>query len=255
MNRQKLTVCVVVLVLIGCAASLLSALKARQRQGKPGLKLVEQPTLDRQGKVVRPISVQLPERVLDYTSTNLPVEDIEFNTLPKDTTYGRRSYVMRDGFRSDISVVLMGTDRTSIHKPQICLTGQGWKIEKSELVTIPIDQPHRYDLPVMKLTAGMQWKAPDGSIANLRAIYVYWFVSENRLTAEHRERMWATVEDLIMTGVMPRWAYVSCLSVCQPGQEGLAYRRMEELIGAAIPEFQLATLPVAEAGRTTAALQ
>src|SRR5262249_34844107 len=152
-------------------------------------------------------------------STNLPVEDIEFQTLPKDTTYGRRGYVKPDGFAAEIRAVLMGTDRTSIHKPQICLIGQGWKIEKSELVTVPIYRPHRYSLPAMKLTATMQGKAPDGRIANVRAIYVYWFVSENRLTAEHKERMWGTVADLVKTGVMPRWAYVSCLSICKPGQE------------------------------------
>jgi hypothetical protein len=256
MNRQKLTVFLVVLALIGSAASLLSALKARQRQGKPGLKLVEKPTLDRNANVLRPISVQLPETVLDYTSTNLPIEEIEFKTLPKDTTYGRRSYVKRDGFRSDISVVLMGTDRTSIHKPQICLTGQGWKIEKSELVTIPIELPHPYNLPAMKLTGSKQAKDMNGQLIEGRALYVYWFVAENRLTAEHKERMWGTVGDLVKTGVMPRWAYVSCLSICYPGQEEAVYRRMERLLAAAVPEFQLTTRPaVAHAAEITAAAQ
>lgn len=259
--RQKLASFLVVLLLIGLAASVIVSFKSRQQQGKPGLRLVDKPTLDARGNVVCPVSIELPERVLGYTSTNLPVEDIEFKTLPKDTTYGRRSYFKAEsekefGYPFRISVVLMGVDRTSIHKPQICLTTQGWKIEKSELVTIPIDRPHRYDLPAMKLTAGMAVKAPNGRIHNFRAIYVYWFVSEHRLTAEHRERMWATVEDLVKTGVMPRWAYVSCLSWFMPGQEEAAYRRMEQLIGAAVPEFQLTTLPTAaDAGRRTAGVQ
>src|SRR5687767_398192 len=92
MNRQKLASFLVVLLLIGLAASVIVSFKSRQQQGKPGLKLVDKPTLDPQGNVLCPVSVELPERILDYTSTNLPVEDIEFKTLPKDTTYGRRSY-------------------------------------------------------------------------------------------------------------------------------------------------------------------
>jgi hypothetical protein len=43
----------------------------------------------------------------------------------------------------------------------------------------------------------------------------------------------------VKTGVMPRWAYVSCLAWFKPGQEDAAYRRMEQLIAAAVPEFQL----------------
>src|SRR5688500_3033807 len=177
MSKQKIAVFLVVVALVGSTGGAISALRARQEQGKPGLRLVEQPTLDSHGKVVRPVSVALPENVLDFVSTNLPVEDIELDYLPKDTTYGRRSYFQPGSekefgyrLRSDMSVVLMGTDRTSIHKPQFCLTGKGWKIEKSELVMLPIDRPHRYELPVMKLTAGIQLKAPDGRIANIRAI-------------------------------------------------------------------------------------
>jgi hypothetical protein len=250
MNKERIAALVVLLALVGSTAWILTAFKARQKQGKPGLKLAEQPTLDTRGGVVAPVSVALPETVLDYVSTNLPVDDLELSYLPKDTTYGRRNYSQPGSepeygypFRSTMTVVLMGTDRTSIHKPEFCLTGQGWKIEKSELQTISIERPHRYELPTRKLTAGMRWKGSDGRIANLRAVYVYWFVSANRLTAEHKERMWATVEDLVQTGTLPRWAYVSCLTVCMPGQEEAAYQRMERLIAAAVPEFQLTTLP------------
>lgn len=255
MNKRKIIAFGAVVVLIGLAAGVILEIKSRQKPGRPGLKLVQKPALGERGQALGEMSVELPEKVLDYTSTNLSVSDIELDYLPKDTTYGRRRYVKPDQFWSDISVVLMGTDRTSIHKPQICLTGQGWKIEKSELVTISIERPHRYELPVMKLTtAGRSWKLPDGRVEELRAIYAYWFVSENRITAEHKERMWGTVEDMFKTGVMPRWAYVSCFSICRPGQEEAAYQRMEKLISEAVPEFQLTTLPATE-GRlqTTAA--
>src|SRR5262245_39120918 len=96
MNKQKIGVFLVVVALIGSAASIISVLKARQKQGRPGLKLVEKPTFDSRGEVVCPISVGLPETILGYVSTNMPVEDVELGYLPKDTTYGRRTYFQTD---------------------------------------------------------------------------------------------------------------------------------------------------------------
>ena len=47
--------------------------------------------------------------------------------------------------------------------------------------------------------------------------------------------------DMLRTGVLQRWAYVSCFSICHPGQEEETYKRIKELISAAVPHFQLTT--------------
>jgi hypothetical protein len=44
---------------------------------------------------------------------------------------------------------------------------------------------------------------------------------------------------LLRTGVLQRWAYVSYFSACEPGQEDATFARMEKLIAASVPEFQL----------------
>jgi len=72
-----------------------------------------------------------------------------------------------------------------------------------------------------------------------RAIYVYWFVSDNELSADHLQRMWWMTRDLVRSGTLQRWAYVGCLTFCAPGQEEGAYQRMKQWIAAAVPEFQL----------------
>jgi hypothetical protein len=64
-------------------------------------------------------------------------------------------------------------------------------------------------------------------------------VADQELTADHLQRMWWMARDLIRTGILQRWAYVSCFSVCVPGQEEATYQRMKEFIVAAVPEFQL----------------
>jgi hypothetical protein len=141
-----------------------------------------------------------------------------------------------------LNVVLMGADRTSIHKPQFCLTGSGWDIDPTESNpdTVRVESPHPYDLPVMKLLTTRLAKTPDGSSRNIRGIYVYWFVADNDLTSSHFVRMRKITTHLLTTGELERWAYVSCFAVCWPGDEAATYERMKKFIAASVPKFQLA---------------
>jgi hypothetical protein len=253
MTRQHWTALGLVLGLIGLAAVLLVQMSGQQRLGPPGLKVVAEPTYGTNNTILRTESVSLPAEVLNFTSKPEEVTELEANWLPPDTLFGRRVYQAPDGFVARISVVLMGTDRTSIHKPQFCLDGQGWKIEKTETVTIPMARPHRYDLQVMKLTTSKLVPDFQGQPRLARGVYVYWFVTDQLLTPYHGERMWWMARDLLRTGVLQRWAYVTYFTVCWPGQEEAAYDRMKELIVASVPEFQLAAGPPPQV-RATAAL-
>ena len=57
--------------------------------------------------------------------------------------------------------------------------------------------------------------------------------------------MWWMADKLVRTGVLQRWAYVSCLAVCYPGQEEATYERVKKFIAASAPEFQLVPKPQA----------
>jgi hypothetical protein len=82
---------------------------------------------------------------------------------------------------------------------------------------------------------------PSGDQVEQRAVYVYWFVADGEVTASHNQRMWSMARHLLTRGELQRWAYISCLAYCLPGQEDDTYARMEELLKAAVPQFQLAT--------------
>ena len=161
--------------------------------------------------------------------------------MPADTTYGYRRYIGPDGFRLDLRVVLMGTDRTSIHKPEYCLPGQGFQITKSEVLKLRMTEPHAYDLPVTRIIARRVVRRPDGESLELRAVFVYWFVADEQVSADHLERMIWMARDLVFRGTLQRWAYVSAFAICLPGQEEAAYGRMRDFLVDAVPKFQLAT--------------
>lgn len=239
MNRRVWILAATCLVLMGMGSGVLLRLRAGQRLGPPGLKLCPVALTNELGVTVATKSIHLPEQVLEYRSELKPILNEEFEWLPRDTTYGRRSYTARDGLAVQVSVVLMGSDRTSIHKPEYCLPSQGFQILRQERDRVLIERPHRYELPVSKFTAIREVRRADGSAVRLSALYVFWFVSGNQFTEDHLQRMWWMARDLVRTGELPRWAYVGVLAFCPPGAEAATYSRLKEFISAAVPEFQL----------------
>jgi hypothetical protein len=240
MNSRAIQVFIGFVLLVGLTAGLLVRVRANYVLGTPGVKLENTPMYNEEGNVVSDTRVFLPETIGDYHSKRVEmVSKMEQIMLPPDTVYGRRIYKAPDGFEALISVVLMGTDRTSIHKPQYCLTGQGERIVKSEVISIPIESPMRYDLKVMKLTTESQVHVGGGRFAPLSGIFLYWFVADGQLTPHHGERMWLMGRDLVMKGLLQRWAYIAYYARCNPGQENALLERMKSFVAQSVPEFQV----------------
>ena len=74
----------------------------------------------------------------------------------------------------------------------------------------------------------------------MRGLYVFWFVARNEETTSHWQRVWWLTRDLLTTGMLQRWAYISYFAICEPGQEDAAFERVNKLIAASVPKFQLA---------------
>ena len=246
MNKTKWIFAILGLLLIGGSAAVLLKFKAQQKLGAPGVKT--RPLANS-----RNLEVVLPETVLDYTSVWLEQTAMVTNTLPSDTSFGSRRYTAPDKFWTQVTVVLMGSDRTSLHKPQFCLTGAGWAIDSNATreETVRVEQPQPYDLPVVKYVASRQVQQ-EGRTVEWRGIYVYWFVAEDAISATESglERMWAMAHTLVTTGVLQRWAYISYFAVCPPGQETATYERLKKLIAASVPEFQLTPKPKTQVAAT-----
>lgn len=236
MNKQKWMLVSIALLLMGGTLGLLLQLKAHQRLGAPAVKTRLLTDSHR-------ARVELPEQVLDYKSKLVEDDKVAVATLPKDTSFGQRHYqAATDGFELMLSVVLMGSDRTSLHKPQFCLRGAGWAIQQTVSDVVRVERPCAYDLPVKRLNVVPE-KA--GNFDGRHGVYVYWFVADGEYTAEHEQRMWWMARDLLRTGVLQRWAYISCFAACLPGQEDATFERMKKFIAASVPEFQLTPKPAA----------
>lgn len=231
MKHQKWILLLVALALMAGAAVALARIKSFQKLGRPGI-------------LATPISgdlrmeIALPETVLDFTSTNVPESEVESNYFPKDTSYARRLYRSSDGLAISCTVILMGADRTSIHKPDYCLPGQGWEIRSEKIARLKIGGATPYELPVAEWMVSNSFPTADGGRKAVSGVYAFWFVADGEQTPSHYRFMRWLALDLLRKAVWQRWAYVSYFAPCEPGQEAAALARVEKLIAASVPEFQ-----------------
>jgi len=237
MNRQKILITAVFLLLTVATAGLIAHAGSHQKLGQPGVLTKSLPG-------TRNLQVVLPEHVPGYAAQVSTQADIVVVSLPDDTSFGRCLYTARDGFQSLANVVLMGTDRSSIHKPQVCLTAQGWKIEDAatRVEIIHMQKPYPYQLPVMTLKATQQIES-GGQTKTVSGVYVYWYVDGGKFTAENAQLMWWMARDILLTGVLDRFSYIAYFAECEPGQEAATFDRIKNLITATVPEFKLVPKP------------
>ena len=131
----------------------------------------------------------------------------EKQLLPNDTSLLRKRYVHDSGKVLYASIVLSGKERTSIHRPQICLQGQGRQIMSSSIV--PVELVGRDPLQIKVLDLLYKTKNANNQEVRYPSYYAYWFVGKNRETPYHLLRMFWMGMDRIFRNIAHRWAYIS----------------------------------------------
>jgi len=156
----------------------------------------------------------------------------EKRLLPADTTILRRVYSAPGEERITISVVIMGADRTSIHRPQACLEGQGNRIAGQQDVVVEMTEGEPLRIVLLDLLRSMP--ATDGTLRRQSAAYAYWYTDGERTTPSFmRMQIWMAL-DRLFGKTARRWAYVSIASRRDPASDA-HIARLKEFIAAARP--------------------
>ena len=177
--------------------------------------------------------VDLPVMLdINWLGRTAEVTQVERDVLPADTGFSRRIFTDMFGNEVFLSIVLSGKDRTSIHRPELCLVGQGW--------TIKGKFRHRFDLGdggQDELEASVLELERRGKNGVVPALYAYWFVSGRGTVATHWERMAAMAINRLIHFESHRWGYVVAHTLSFDENES-ATRRLEEVVRLAVPSFQ-----------------
>lgn len=130
----------------------------------------------------------------------------EYGVLPKDTEFVKSAFTNEAGGRMFTSIVLSGQERSSIHRPQRCLKGQGNSIMNEHTMEVEIEG--RKPLKVAVIETERLYHTEEGAQTYF-GFYAYWFVGQDRETASHYSRMFWLGWDRVVRSVSHRWAYVA----------------------------------------------
>lgn len=129
----------------------------------------------------------------------------EKRILPPDTVILKKLYRDDEGAEVFATVVVTGDQRASIHRPQWCLPAQGYSIDASRVLRVPLRQ--REVLEVMLLDVSGPHES--GRRTERPSAYAYWFIGRGQTTPHHATRLLRSTLDNIIHGVNQRWASIS----------------------------------------------
>lgn len=166
------------------------------------------------------------------------VTAIEREVLPPDTGFSRMNYISARDRRQAVflSIVLSGRDRTSIHRPELCLVGQGWTITGRKVHAFA--RGGAADVPATVLRIEREFATAQGGRLKAPALLAYWFVGADRVVASNGERVFYTTVDRLRHLSGHRWAYVLVQTHALDG-EAAALARMQDVLGRTLPVFQI----------------
>jgi len=162
------------------------------------------------------VVMRLPSGINRFLGEPGVMTEEEKRLLPVDTEIERmqyRSAAYGPGTQDQVEVtlVLAGSERRSIHRPEVCLTGQGWTLLDSQTLPIQIDAQHVLEVRDLLIEKTVQIQGKGG--VPVRAHYLYWFIGTDVTTPSHVERIWLTTWDSVTRNVNHRWAYASVLAL------------------------------------------
>ena len=144
--------------------------------------------------------------IAGWTSEELGPGEAELQMLPADTRIEKRRYVSDEGDWFVATVVVGGSSKSSIHRPELCLPAQGWRMTNPR--TVEFD--------------GVQWRSLSILSGTSPGIgFMYTFRNQAGFsTASHVSRIWRDVIDRSFLNRIDRWVMVTVNS-SDPSDEAL----------------------------------
>ena len=225
------TVLIITLLLSSLFTAILTRrIDAISHNGKCGIALA--------GNEVDP--VPFPSMLnIDWAGREYPVSEVEKDNLPPDTGFSRKSYVnlLHPEQEVKISIVLSGKDRSSIHRPELCLVGQGWTIKDNFSHNFKVSKMKGGLLPATVLRVEHSVNSADGTEVLIPALFAYWFVGADTVVPTHGERLFHMARERLFGFNVNRWAYVFAQTICPDGEDA-GLQRLQEVIALTVDQFQ-----------------
>lgn len=135
------------------------------------------------------------QEIEGYISEKVEASDAELNVLPKDTRIEKRLYTDERGRWFQVSLIVGGASKGSIHRPELCLPAQGFQMKDPKNI----------------VAGGAKWhtiKLDRGIYGALGFAYTF-FNQAGFHTSSHMHRIFQDVWDRSILSRIDRWHMVT----------------------------------------------
>jgi len=226
--RRPLAGALVVVLCAAVVASFLSHVEGLPARGRVGIALSPNGLAP----------AELPTFLgTDWIGRTTEVSAFERQLLPADTGFSRKTYVSIADRRIQVflSIVLSGHDRTSIHRPELCLVGQGWTIRSAYVHRF--SYPGRADSIPATILRVEKKVSVQGREVTVPQLVAYYFVGGDVIVASHWNRIVLDAWNRVVHGRADRWAYVLIQTNDNKGDAD-ALGRVQTVLDQTLPAFQ-----------------
>jgi Protein of unknown function (DUF3485) len=184
------------------------------------------------------VSMDLPPSLGQTQGLEVPMTQRERGGLASDITLSRYQYLASNRSPVLATVVLSGESRRGLHRPDVCLPGQGWSIMDRMVVPVPL--PDDAANEAMMLRVYRDIPTEDGTVIRVRGINLFWYEGYGGVhTADYYTHVFRTYFDSVFKNLNHRWALVSFfiqLPESRPGEysgleEAQALEELREFVG------------------------
>lgn len=130
-----------------------------------------------------------------FTVTELEPGEAELTVLPADTRFIKRLYTSDDGRWFQVTAVIGGASKSSIHRPELCLPAQGFQMA------------HPRDIAA----CGLDWHVLSLEKSGYPALgFAYTFFNQaGYRTSSHTKRIFRDVWDRSVLNRIDRWVMIT----------------------------------------------
>ncbi len=154
------------------------------------------------------VEMRLPLQVGNYQGISQDMTAIERNILDPGVELVRNQYLSSDHRMVVATVIQSGLGKRTLHRPEVCLPGQGWSITDRSPVPIKLADGRTIEATLLRMFRDFE-PAP-GQRRRMRALNVYWYIgSDGTTSADYYDHIRISYLDGVLKNLTHRWAMAS----------------------------------------------
>lgn len=190
------------------------------------------------------VFMTLPLQFGSYQGQPHDMTAIERNNLDPGVTLVRSQYMSADRRMIEATIIQSGVGGRTLHRPEVCLPGQGWSI--TDRIPVPMRLPSGRVIQATALRMFHDFGTEPGVRKRVHGLNIYWYIgSDGTTSADYYDHIRIGYIDAVFKNLSHRWSMASfflplpddTLGMVDPMQEATAMEELRDFAGQIAGKF------------------